>query len=492
MPYHQAVDYIAQRKRLIEHVRTLYRPNDCGVSKNDGMALLSPGTLESMALAGESYKLAFTPELAKQIYVDSGKISPANLDTVFADAGKFVHSQGDANWWIPSGRIYYSSDKNHTAAKELAFAKKHFFLPHRYRDPFQNTTVVEYDDPHNLLIVQTTDPLDNTVTAHNDYRVLQPKILTDPNDNRTAAEFDALGMVVGTAVMGKTGEQKGDLLDQTFKTDLTHQEVADFFADPQSQAAVLLGNATMRIIYDLGLYKSSGQPVYAATLARETHFHDPRPGGLKIQVSFSYSDGFGREIQKKIQAEPGPVQVEDAAGNLNLFDTTPDLRWVGSGWTIFNNKGKPIRQYEPFFSVHHRFQFGKKVGVSPVLFYDPLERVVATLHPDHTWEKVVFDPWRQETWDVNDTVTCNPQNDLDVKGFFLKPDGWPRLPASAYLPTWHALRTDPIYGAEAAQKCLIRTARRQGERRRQDRRPRQYPNNRPFRRVRTTFSDHRQ
>ena len=47
------------------------------------------------------------------------------------------------------------------------------------------------------------------------------------------------------------------------------------------------------------------------------------------------------------------------------------------------------------------------VGVSPVLFYDPVERVVATLHPNHTWEKVVFDPWRQETWDVNDTVLRN-------------------------------------------------------------------------------------
>ena len=31
--------------------------------------------------------------------------------------------------------------------------------------------------------------------------------------------------------------------------------------------------------------------------------------------------------------------------------------------------------------------------------------VVATLHPNHTWEKVVFDPWQQTTYDPNDTVT---------------------------------------------------------------------------------------
>ena len=114
-------------------------------------------------------------------------------------------------------------------------------------------------------------------------------------------------------------------------------------------------------------------------------------------------------------------------------DVSP--RWVGSGWTVFNNKGKPVRQYEPFFTDTHRFEFDVRIGVSPVLFYDPVERVVATLHPNHTWEKVVFDPWRQETWDVNDTVlVADPTTDPDVGDFFR------RLPDADYLPTWHAQR----------------------------------------------------
>src|SRR5213078_5220227 len=100
-----------------------------------------------------------------------------------------------------------------------------------------------------------------------------------------------------------------------------------------------------------------------ATVVRETHVRAPLPPhGLKIQLSFSYSDGFGREIQKKIQAEPGPL-VEDGP------QISP--RWVGSGWTIFNNKGKPVRQYEPFFTDTHRFEFDVKIGVGPVFFYDP-------------------------------------------------------------------------------------------------------------------------
>ena len=55
----------------------------------------------------------------------------------------------------------------------------------------------------------------------------------------------------------------------------------------------------------------------AATLARETHVGDLQAGQqTEIQVSLSYSDGFGREIQKKIQAEPGPAPQRDANGKI--------------------------------------------------------------------------------------------------------------------------------------------------------------------------------
>ena len=81
------------------------------------------------------------------------------------------------------------------------------------------------------------------------------------------------------------------------------------------------------------------------------------------------------------------------------------------------------------FDDTHDFTFGKQVGVSPILFYDPVERVVATLHPNHTYDKVAFDPWRQGSWDVNDTVALDPRTDADVKGFTAKyfesePEDW--------------------------------------------------------------------
>ena len=149
-------------------------------------------------------------------------------------------------------------------------------------------------------------------------------------------------------------------------------------------------------------------------------------------MHFAYSDGLGREAQTKIQAEPGPLNPDDPASPV------ANPRWVGSGAKIYNNKGKPVREYEPFFSPTPHFGI-EKWGVSNTLFYDPVLRVVATLHPNNTYEKVVFDPWKQMTFDVNDTVTFDPKTDKDVGEYFS------RLPDSDYLPTWYQQR---IGGAE--------------------------------------------
>ncbi len=482
--YEEPTDYSKKQKRLIEHVRTLYRPDDLGVSQNDPLTLLPLRVVQPVASPGESYKLAFTPGLAKQIFVDSGKLSQDDLDSVLANEGKYVHSEGDNNWWIPSGRMFYSPDADNDASTERAYARQHFFLPHRYRDPFHTNAVstesfVTYDT-YDLLMLETRDPLGNRVTvgerlpngAHNpikpgnDYRVLQPSLITDPNGNRTEVAFDALGMVAGTAVMGKATETLGDMMDASFEPDPTQAQLDAFMANPR-EASVnadesvatqivhdLLGKATTRILYDLDRFNRLGEPPFAATIARETHVSELQQGQqTKIQISFSYSDGFGREIQKKIQAEPGPVPLRDAKGKIIVGadgqqkmtpnDISP--RSVGSGWTVFNNKGKPVRQYEPFFTDTHRFEFDVRIGVSPVLFYDPAERVIATLHPNHTYEKAIFDPWEQVTWDVNDTIKVpdnpgdpafDPKNDLDVGQYF------ERVANDEYLPTWYDVRTD--------------------------------------------------
>jgi RHS repeat-associated protein len=482
-----------QRRRPIEWLRTLYRRDDMD-------ALLPLGDLQPLALPGESYKLAFTPGLLAQVFQRFRAGQPAEpllpdpaavlggqagnrggylrSQTLKAD-GRFPATDADADdhWWIPSGQSFFGTNPLDAPATELAQARQHFFLPRRYRDPFGQDAFVDFD-ANNLLMTETRDALGNRVTVGiNDYRVLQPRLISDPNRNRTEVAFDTLGMVVGTAAMGKPlpAPVEGDTLTG-FVADLTQAQLDGFFeaADPRAGALGLLRDATTRIVYDLDRFHrtrqaypddpAKWQSACTATLAREIHVSSTlTPEGLKIQLSFSYSDGFGREIQKKIQAEPGPL-VEGGP--------IASPRWVGSGWTIFNNKGSPVRQYEPFFSKRqrtdgtlfsdHRFEFGVRVGVSPVLFYDPAERVIATLHPNHTYEKVVFGPWHQTTYDVNDTCaprnqqTGDPRTDLDIGGYvgaFFQTQ--PANPAQPWM-TWHALRIGGALSADeqnAAQRA---------------------------------------
>jgi RHS repeat-associated protein len=418
-------------RRIIEHKRSLYRHDDLS-------GPLPSGELQPLAIEFENYELAFTPGLLAQVYGDRVN------EEMLANEGGYVHLEDDGNWWIPSGRTSFSQNPADNPPQELTHALESFFLPQRFSDPFGNTTFIIYDS-HFLLPVESRNALGSTTVSENDYRVLQPRLITDANGNRTEAVFNALGLVTGTAQMGKENEQLGDSLDN-FEPDLDDETIAAHIQDPSSNAHVILGSAGSRVLYDLHAYHrtSAGdnpQPIVIYTLTRETHVSEPLNEPARVQHSFTYSDGFGREIQTKVQAEAGP-----------LIEGEPevDQRWVGSGWTIFNNKGKPVKQYEPFFSVTHQFEFARTVGVSPLLCYDPVERIVATLHPNHSWEKTVFNPWQQESWDQIDTVLiADPAADIHVGDYF------DRIEETEYLPTWHQARIDGALGNEeqsSAQK----------------------------------------
>ncbi|MGH9754610.1 MAG: toxin TcdB middle/C-terminal domain-containing protein, partial [Blastocatellia bacterium] len=468
------------RLRPVERVRTLYR-------KDDLTGFLPLGEIESLALPGEFYKLALTTGLLSGVFKrEQGGQPPEDLlpnpapllQGKGADQGGFA--QFDGAWWIPSGRAFFDpaanvADPSLTAAQELAAARQHFFLTRKFADPFGHSALVAYD-AHRLLIIRTQDALANVVESANDYRVMQPKLMTDPNRNRTASAFDALGLVVATAVMGKEGQNVGDLLEG-FDADPPLAALQSCVANPRDEAASLLGKATTRIVYDIDRFRRCGQPPFAAALARETHFFNQGGAQSKILISFSYSDGFGREIQKKTQAESGDApqrqpNVSAPSGDTIAGELIRDVngkpvqaaaarRWTGAGRVVLNNKGKPVRQYEPFFSSTHLYEEEREmtdIGVSPVLFYDPVGRVIATLHPNHTYEKVVFDAWRRKTYDVNDTVassgaeTGDPRTDEDIKGyvagyFKTQPNDW---------QTWHAERINNQLGAaerSAAQKA---------------------------------------
>ncbi|MEK6283555.1 MAG: SpvB/TcaC N-terminal domain-containing protein [Acidobacteriota bacterium] len=382
---YEETETIGRQRRLIERVRTLYL-------KNDLSGPLPLDEIESLGLPYESYKMAFTPGL---LDVFSEKIASAATLLTSVEAG-YKDLDGDGALWIPSGLTFFSPVPKPTPnpiTQDPVFAREHFYLPQGSEDPFGNVSRATHDI-HDLLTIQTEDALGNIVSALNDYRALQPAQVTDPNNNRAAVGFDALGMVAATAVMGKKDEtdpeKSGDTLD-----------------DP-----------TTRLEYDLFNWMQNGSPNFVHTFAREQHGAANR----RWQESFSYSDGLGREVMKKIQAEPGMVRQLDSAGDVIEVDTSPELRWVGTGRVVFDNKGNPVKKYEPFFSATPEYETEEKlvvVGVTPILRYDPLSRLIRTDLPNGTFSKVEFDPWQQITFDENDTVI-----ERDVNGAVKAESRW--------------------------------------------------------------------
>lgn len=405
-------------RRLAERDRSVFR-------RDDLRGPLPFGVLEPLALPWETVRLAFTPELLAAVY--SGRVDAAALR-----AAGYVAEDG--GWWAPSGRALFAPED---VGDPAAFAAAHFYQPQRFRDPFGAVTSVEHDR-YDLLVLAVRDAAGNVTSAGErepepggtgervvtngyDYRVLQPRLVCDANGNLTQASHDALGRVTATALRGKPGKGSGSTGDtlEGVVLDLELDVLTAYLAEPVDDAGsatpvarALLGEATSRVIYDPDAFRRSRAGPQAdapvtVSLGRDRHVADLPPGEFAVvQQTFAYSDGFAREIQRKVQADPGD---EGIAGE-------PRGRWVGTGWTVFDNKGLPRRRYEAFFTGTHRFEFARTAGVSTVLFYDPLGRELAVLHPEGSYEKRVFDPWRLVVWDRNDTVALDPGADPDVAG----------------------------------------------------------------------------
>ncbi|MFN0139690.1 MAG: SpvB/TcaC N-terminal domain-containing protein [Pyrinomonadaceae bacterium] len=393
-------------RRLIEHVRTTYRD---GSLKN----ALPLHRIVTPVLPFESYQLAYTPELLDGIF---GTKANANL---LQNEGKYTHSYGDANWWIRSGTTQFIEGSETTQQ-----ARARFYMPVSYTDPYGAKTRVRYYGSYSLFIDQTEDALGNRAGVENfSFRTLSPQRMYDINGNFSEAISDELGLVKAVAVMGKgtgPGNTEADDLSGLAEAAEAAEKtaVANFFSATDSNQLRTIGNtllrhATTRFVYDVDVYRTSGKPVVVASISREEHFQ--KNNNSPIQMAFEYSNGLGQVVMKKAQAEPGKAKRVTVGANNSYTVSETDtsvlnpkqLRWIGTGRTILNNKGNPVKQYEPYFSVTPQYEDHKELvetGVTPVMYYDALGRLIKMEMPDRTFSKVEFDSWKQAVYDANDTV----------------------------------------------------------------------------------------
>jgi len=293
------------------------------------------------------------------------------------------------------------------------------------KDAFDNLSTIEYDS-YQLLPVKATDPLGLETTAEYNYRILQADKITDPNDNITVFDFSPLGLLTATAVIGKGTE--GDYKSSTGS-----------FYDKYAPS--------MRMEYDFFAFKNEGNPVWVKTIQREQHYQQEPDSPTIVKVE--YSDGFGRLLQTRSQAEDvifgnetfgtSGLPANQSAANASAVgkerDANDPLNVVVSGWQIYNNKGKVVEQYEPFFDKGFDYSLPQlsstggiiapQRGVKLKMYYDPLERLIRTVNPDKSEQRVIYGipnglntpdifnptPWENYSYDANDLAPLtNPNN----------------------------------------------------------------------------------
>jgi len=285
------------------------------------------------------------------------------------------------------------------------------------RDPLGRDTTIEYDDdepnrPYRLLPTKVTDPVGLETQAVYDYRILQHKIVTDANTNQIEFRFTPLGLLKETWVKGSPAKTEGDRV----------------------RPSILME-------YGFLVFENSPvenrQPIFVRSIQQIHHDTETDVPLLKRDETITtveYSDGFGRLLQTRTQAEDvtfGNTIFGDAG--LPLAQATANQDAVGkapctggiesvvvSGWQTYDNKGRVVEKYEPFFDCSWEYvqpttaQLGQKI----VMFYDPRGQVIRTLNPDSSEQQVIYGvpedlstperfqptPWEAYTYDANDNA----------------------------------------------------------------------------------------
>jgi RHS repeat-associated protein len=400
--------------RVIGHTRAFY----------DGEAYvgLAPGQIGEHGVAVRSESLAFTDAFLGELF------DPA--DPLAVSPRPAYLKPGEATAWTPeypdefraltpelAGYAHYrDTDVPGSPGGYYVVAERHRYdihdagrvprgLPTGARDALGAESRISYDE-HDLLPAVATDPAGLVTRAVHDLRTLQAREVTDVNGNTTAATFSPAGFVTELYVRGTRGE--GDA------------------AAP-----------SVRMDYDLLAFAARGQPASVRTTRRIHHDTDAGvPAGERddVIVSVQYSDGFGRTLQTRSQAED--TLFGDRAfggGVISVDQTQPVQATVGrtrrpqepdnvvvSGWQTYDNKGRVVEKYEPFFAIGYDFlapveaQLGQKARI----FFDPRGQAVRTLNPDGSEQLVVlgvpvdlanpdvYEPstWETYTYDANDNA----------------------------------------------------------------------------------------
>ncbi|MCK9859533.1 SpvB/TcaC N-terminal domain-containing protein [Paenibacillus sp. ATY16] len=258
-----------------------------------------------------------------------------------------------------------------------------------------NRTQFSYD-PYCLVPTNTTQYVSETVSTSMsmvlDYNVIKPKYTTDVNGNTAQVLYDPLGMVTVSSLFGTLlGKRVGDGDLNAYQT-VAGGSFEDVLAYPERY----LQQASSFTYYELFAWGQGKGPNRTVELFRETSVSEESGGQTtRILVNVTYIDGLGRVMETRKRA--------DSAGASPHAE-----RWLVSGRTVYDNKGRPVEQYLPYYSsvpVYEKDADSQAVLPPPTrTSYDPLSRVYRVDSPKGFYAKTEYTPWEEAQYDSNDTI----------------------------------------------------------------------------------------
>jgi RHS repeat-associated protein len=393
--------------RRISHARYYY----------DGEAFigLPLGRLGDFGAPVRSESLAFTDTFLAEVdphggpppWLQAAPVWTADYPEAFREAqpplAGYVHYAEGEVTGCPGG-YFTVTDRSRYDFHELGRMARG--LVTASRDPMGAESSVEFD-AHDLLPVRVVNAAGLATIAEYDYRLLRPRRVVDPNAAESEFRYSPTGMITEQYLRGAGG--RGDQTEPSIRRE-----------------------------YDFRAFARSGAPVSVHTIRRVRHDSDAsllasEDINATLQ-SVEYSDGFGRLLQTRTQADDlvfgdpafggiglplGPGATDGLISGISHPPGAPPTVRV-SGWRTYDNKGRVVEAYEPFFARGWSYaapdepSFGQKV----VTTYDARGRPIRTLTPDGSEERVVFgipadlaDPsvyaptaWETFVYDVNDNA----------------------------------------------------------------------------------------
>ncbi|WP_036772099.1 SpvB/TcaC N-terminal domain-containing protein [Photorhabdus australis] len=415
---------------------------------------LEKPTLQALVAFKET---AMMDDTSLQAY--DGVIEEQTLNTVLTQAGyqqvaRLFNTDSESPVWV--ARLGYTDYGDATQ----------FWRPKAQRNSLLTGKTTLSWDTHHCAITQTQDAAGLTTQARYDYRFLTPIQLTDINDNQHIVTLDALGRVITSRFWGtEAGQATGystpadspftppDSVDKALV--LTGQiPVAQCIVHaieswmPSLSLTQLSGSQeeaeiqwkqlqTTQVVTEDGKVRALGWkqaidrqkltvqiasllvdiprlPPHTLTITTDRYDNDPQQ---LHQQTVSFSDGFGRLLQSSVRHESGEAWQRKEDGGL-VVDTTgslvsapTDTRWAVSGRTEYDDKGQPVRIYQPYFLNDWRYVSDDSARddlFADTHIYDPLGREYKVITAKKYLREKQYTPWFVVSEDENDTASRNP------------------------------------------------------------------------------------